>query len=163
MPRNNTVMAKRLSSTNTSLASFNQLHVTFAQFSYVFKGNLAHWSTEKLSEWNKLLKLFIFCQALSYERGFYYLLCTGLEIYLYSRTWEYLQCEFCFSPYLITLGSCSGLIFLKLFSHRCLRVVRCLIAVEDLWNTIVMDIKYSLFQFRIFQHCFLWRKVSSLG
>jgi len=115
MPRNNTVMAKRLSSTNTSLASFNQLHVTFAQFSYVFKGNLAHWSTEKLSEWNKLLKLFIFCQALSYERGFYYLLCTGLEIYLYSRTWEYLQCEFCFSPYLITLGSCSGLIFLKLF------------------------------------------------
>lgn len=72
MPKNNIVMAKRLSTLNTSPASINQYHVTFAQFSYVFWENLAHWSTEELSEWHKLLKLFFFFQASSYESGFYY-------------------------------------------------------------------------------------------
>lgn len=73
-------------------------------------------------------------------------------IYSYSCVYEYFHSVFCSCHYLITSGSFSGYIFLKPFNHRCLRVVRCLIAVECLRNTIKINIKYRISQFEIFQH-----------
>lgn len=72
-------------------------------------------------------------------------LCFGLSLFVYFRV--LLQ-----------------VIFLKLFNQGCLRVVRFLISTEDLFNTHVRYIKYSLSESGIFQHSLLLqRKVSSLG
>ena len=112
------------------------------------------WSCLFLAKLPAMKKSAIMCFALD---------CAGL-IYTYSWICEYLQSVFCSCHNLITSESFSGYIFLRLFNRRYLGVVRCLIAVEELWNTIVIDIKYSLSLHRIFHHwLILWRKVISLG